>query len=393
MPGITLQKIQYPLEFISIGDTIKYTIVATNSDTIPISNTVLFDTIPNGTSFVTNSLTINGVVTSANPQTGAFIGTINPLSSATVAFNVVVTTAPNIDAIVNCASLYYYYSTISNGILVNSNCVRLPLQPSCLSVVKSLDKDNIVMGETLTYTVTVKNSCSGIIYNAVFYDTISSCLTFVQNSVSVDGVILPGGNPVSGISLGQIAPGQTRTIQFKVIAVSCPCSAQNIAQVVGRVISSIGTIIPITGYSNTVTTNIRCEIPLKINKETCKCTPCLKENIPYTIKVTNISSATVRNIVVTDTASTGVFVSSTTISAGSISESNNVVKWTIPSLAPGATETAMIIMIATDRVCFDNKGYIVNRARVVSYNDKDSLYDISDSAINHVECFCCNCKE
>ncbi|MGL4849046.1 MAG: hypothetical protein ACRC28_08990 [Clostridium sp.] len=77
--------------FATIGATITYTIEIKNTGNINGSNLIFKDTIPNGTSFVPNSVTLDGnTISGGNPQMGINIGTILPNEVRTITFMVVV---------------------------------------------------------------------------------------------------------------------------------------------------------------------------------------------------------------------------------------------------------------------------------------------------------------
>lgn len=71
------------------GDVITYTIIVPNVGNVTAYNVTFFDTIPNSTVFIPNSLTINGIAQAgANPQAGTTIGNINPSTTVTLTFKV-----------------------------------------------------------------------------------------------------------------------------------------------------------------------------------------------------------------------------------------------------------------------------------------------------------------
>ena len=72
-----------------------YTISLQNTGTIPANHILVTDTIPIGTSFIQNSVTINNVPQpTANPSAGIPISTLAPSESATISFRVLVTSIP-----------------------------------------------------------------------------------------------------------------------------------------------------------------------------------------------------------------------------------------------------------------------------------------------------------
>ncbi|MDR4458885.1 DUF11 domain-containing protein, partial [Bacillus tropicus] len=75
--------------FAGIGDIITYNISLQNNRTVPATNIVLTDPIPNGTTFIPNSVTINGISQpNTNPSTGITVGTLDPTEAATITFQV-----------------------------------------------------------------------------------------------------------------------------------------------------------------------------------------------------------------------------------------------------------------------------------------------------------------
>lgn len=71
------------------GEILTYTSVVTNTGSIPLENTMFTDAIPAGTTFVANSVFIDGVnFLGYNPQTGFTLGTLIPNQSVEVKFQV-----------------------------------------------------------------------------------------------------------------------------------------------------------------------------------------------------------------------------------------------------------------------------------------------------------------
>lgn len=71
------------------GDILTYTSTVTNTGSIPLTNTFFTDTIPTGTTFVENSVFIDGInFPGYNPQTGFSLGTLIPNQSTIIKFEV-----------------------------------------------------------------------------------------------------------------------------------------------------------------------------------------------------------------------------------------------------------------------------------------------------------------
>ena len=68
--------------FATIGDTLTFTLSITKTGNTTANNVIFTDVIPNGTSFVPNSFTVNGTtIPNANPQNGINIGNLNSNAS------------------------------------------------------------------------------------------------------------------------------------------------------------------------------------------------------------------------------------------------------------------------------------------------------------------------
>ncbi|KAF6617372.1 DUF11 domain-containing protein, partial [Paenibacillus sp. EKM208P] len=91
-----------------VGDTITYTVIATNNGISQVVNAVVSDPLPSGTSFVPGSVTVNGTsVPAASPSSGIPVGTIAVGGSAAVTFQVSVVSLPQPPQITNQATVSF----------------------------------------------------------------------------------------------------------------------------------------------------------------------------------------------------------------------------------------------------------------------------------------------
>ncbi|MBN1040384.1 DUF11 domain-containing protein [Clostridium botulinum] len=174
--------------FATIGDTLNYTVVLKNVGSSTIQNIIFSDTIPNGTSFISGTLKQDGVIVSGT-------------SSASGSFTIDSTTTPNITGIIN----------------TNSNTVNTQINNANLgNIIKIVDKSFANCGDIIDYTIVVPNIGNVTAENIIFKDTIPNGTTFVTNSVTINGVVKNGENPSTGVTILNIAPGTTTTVQFTV---------------------------------------------------------------------------------------------------------------------------------------------------------------------------------
>ncbi|MBD2868763.1 DUF11 domain-containing protein [Paenibacillus sp. IB182493] len=89
-PDVSVVKSTPAIDAVS-GDTVTYTVVATNNGISPVNNVVFVDPIPQGSSFVAGSVTVDGTqLSAADPAIGIPIGSIAAGDSVEVTFQVLV---------------------------------------------------------------------------------------------------------------------------------------------------------------------------------------------------------------------------------------------------------------------------------------------------------------
>ena len=126
------------------------------------TNVILTDPIPNGTSFIQNSVIVGGVLQpNANPANGILIGTLNPNQATTITFQVRVISVPPNGIIQN-------QGTVSSTYVVNpseppvTKITPTPITETHVDTVivtptKSANRQFVDIGDTITYTVTFQN--------------------------------------------------------------------------------------------------------------------------------------------------------------------------------------------------------------------------------------------
>ena len=87
---------------------------------------------------------------------------------------------------------------------------------------KTCSDRNVTVGNIVTYTVTLTNTCSSPLTEVTFKDLIPDGLAFVVDSVTINGTSTPGANPETGFSIPDIPGGNMAVVTFQVIAESVP---------------------------------------------------------------------------------------------------------------------------------------------------------------------------
>ncbi|MGL4849821.1 MAG: hypothetical protein ACRC28_12995 [Clostridium sp.] len=207
----------------TMGETLVYTLVVKNTGTADAMNFILQDTTPSNTNLVPGSIFVNGIANGGNLTTGINIGSIPKNTGiATVNFSVTVNTGiPNPTTITNSAyGAFQFISdplqpTITSGVM--SNNVDTLVFQDVTTIVKSVDKAVTANGITLVYTLVIDNQNTvSPITSVTIVDSIPNTTSFVNGSITVDGISVPG-NIQTGVNIGSIAANSKRTVTFSVL--------------------------------------------------------------------------------------------------------------------------------------------------------------------------------
>ena len=239
------------------GDTLRYTITVYNNGSVPATAAELTDLVPNDTTYVADSTTLNGLplgqpdggvsplidgiaVSSADltpPLPAAGEGILNPGESAVVQFDVQVNAGvPPGTLITNQATLYTAERpvTLTDG---DGNPATGP-EPTVvvvgdvqqLSIVKEVavvGGGAALPGATLEYLVTVRNIGSTPALYVELYDDLDvpnpNYLAYVDQSAEMNGLtdgVVVNGNVIMAdyfTEYGPLLPGETVLLRFRAI--------------------------------------------------------------------------------------------------------------------------------------------------------------------------------
>lgn len=206
-----------------------------------------------------------------------------------------------------------------------------------LSITKTDSPDPVLLGENLTYTITVNNAGPNSAYGVTMADTLPAGVTLVSATPSQGSCT---GTSTVSCSLGTVANGASATVTI-IVTPTTTGSKSNTATVTST------TADPNTSNnSSTATTMVNPSANLSIVKTDAPDPLFVGQNLTYTIIVTNNGPSSASAVTVTDTLPAGATYVSATPSVGSCSGTSTV-SCNLGTLANAASATVTIVVTAT----------------------------------------------
>ncbi|MEG0706317.1 MAG: DUF3794 domain-containing protein [Cellulosilyticaceae bacterium] len=205
---------------VAVGDTVTYLLKVINKGEVTAEQVILSDPLPPEVAYADN-LHINGAAASGNITQGITLGNIAPNTTVTVAFDVKVLAVPTDKTIDNQAIAKFSYrkdptSPAMSG-QVTSPVNQITVYNPSLTVTKVSDATAVAVGDTFIYTITAQNSGDIILNKVVVTDALPA--GFVVQSIQVDDKTV-SGNIQTGLDIGTLNIGQTRTILLTILLTS-----------------------------------------------------------------------------------------------------------------------------------------------------------------------------
>jgi uncharacterized repeat protein (TIGR01451 family) len=371
------------LSYASIGDKINYSFDISNTGNVTVNNIFFFDAIPNGITFVSSSVLVNGISKPEfDPVKGFNIGSLNVGQVATVSFDVLVSSMPSPNTITNKSSATYSYIVNSNVAPVsktsNSNNVTTTINKAAAELTKAVDKSYATINDIVTYTITAYNKGTVTLTDAQLADLITAGADFVIGSVIIDNKEYPSYNPTLGFNLPDILSGGSVVISFKALIKNMPQSAKidNYGVMTYKYkINPSGSQYKDSATSNTVTTYIN-QVMITNIKSVDKQYAEVNDVLTYTFVIKNDGNINLNDTKFLDELETGLTfnLGSVTINGIPFTDYNPINGFTLGSIEPNKTNT--IVFKATVS-SLPEAGYINNKS-IIYYSYK---INPSDSAV------------
>ena len=302
----------------NVGDSITFTLTATNNGPSDATGVVITDKLPAGLTFV--SASPGGVY---NPATGAW--TIGALANGATSTLTITATVAGPNASTNVATV-----TASNQLDPNPNnnrdqAVVTPLRAD-LAVTKSVSNTAPNVGDTVTYTIVLVNNGPDDANNITLSDPAPAGISYQTATVSAGSF----ANPVW--SLPSLLVGQSATLTITAL-VTAPSPATNTASITGAT-----EFDPVLSNNTSTATLAPLQADLSVTKVASDPRPNVGDVETYTVVVSNLGPNAATNAVLNDAIPAGLTgVTLLSVSQGAFNSGTGV--WTIGGLGLNATAT------------------------------------------------------
>ncbi|MCC7333491.1 MAG: DUF11 domain-containing protein [Pirellulaceae bacterium] len=318
---LTLTKTDAP-DPSTVGGTLTYTILVTNTGPSTATNVVVSDTLPAGLTYVSSDTTA-GAVAHATGVITATIPTLAPSASATVTIVTTIQASFAGSTIPNSAT-----AQADDAAQVTANATTAVNPDIDLQITKDDDVDPVNRGGVLVYTLTVFNDGPSGATNVEVVDTLPAGVTFVSaTGGTVTGGTVGTNGPVT-IDLGSMASKQTKVITLTVNVASNAAASISNSAIVRSTESTAGFDRDTTNNTATEPTATQGTIDLELTKTASAASVKPGQSLVYTIVVTNKGPSDATLVSLTDNIPDGIRITSATSTVGTV---------TIPASAQDTT--------------------------------------------------------
>jgi uncharacterized repeat protein (TIGR01451 family)/LPXTG-motif cell wall-anchored protein len=307
----------------NVGDTITFTITASNTGPVTATNVTVTDNLPAGLIFV-----------SATPSQGSYnsttgLWTLGTLPSGPLATLQIQATVVSPNTMANTAVVSHSDQFDPNP-ANNAATATVTPQHADLALAKTVSDSTPNVGDTVTFTVTATDLGPDAATNVTVTDVLPAGLTFVSATPSQGSY-----NPTTGVwTVGTVTTGTPQTLQIQATVVS-PNSMTNTATV-----SHSDQFDPNPANNSASATVTPQQADLALTKTVNNATPNVGDTVTFTVTLSNAGPDAATNVTVGDLLPAGVTFVSATPSQGTYNSTTGV--WTVGTVTTGTPQTLQI---------------------------------------------------
>lgn len=198
-------------------DVVKQTLTLNNSSDFDIFNVNIKEIISANATFQAGSLEVDGVSYKDLDITAGFDlpKQIKSNETVVITYDLKIDEDIETDAINLVSQIKYSVNEIEN-LMENSNVVGLEIIQSDIEITKTATPNVVISGQNVTFKNVIENK--GLTNNTevIFKDELPDEVEFVEGSIKIDGIEKSDLELKNGISLEDLTPGKTITVEFQV---------------------------------------------------------------------------------------------------------------------------------------------------------------------------------
>jgi len=357
-PVLTLKKTTAKAH-VRPGDTVLYKLKYQNTGTDEATGVILEDHIPGNVTFVSatgNPTVSNGIVhwDIGTMPAGAPAGSV----TVTVTIN---DPLPNGTVIHNSVSM-----DSTETVPIKSKAVVTIISAPVLELTKTASANQVLPGDTLTYTLEYKNTGTDEATGVKLEDRLPGEVTFVSAS---------GGGTLSGSvvswDLGSISPGGTPGSVFVKVEVNSPLTngtkLQNVASIQSNEVPGVAALVEVVVHSTPVLKLTKAPSATQVNPG---------DSLTYTIEYRNAGTDVATGVKLEDHLPGSVtFVSA----SGGATESGGIVNWDLGSIPAGAAAGSVFVKVKVNSPITD--GTVVQNLASIHSNETQPVSTGTDVTV------------
>lgn len=208
--------------FRGVSNQLKYSIIITNTGDTAANCVKVKDVLYPGVYLIAGSISINGCKQNVmGLEHGVAIGSIPAGGNTVLSFDVEVSMDAMLTQIENQA-VVTYCDELGNVLTATSNNLIIPIYKISVCTTKTVEQEEVLVGEVLNYSILVRNEGNLPINEATLYDELPSHLTLLPGTVLINLVPQYVTDLSSGLLLGTIAPHAGIIVSFQAQVMSYP---------------------------------------------------------------------------------------------------------------------------------------------------------------------------